>query len=220
MRKKIKAIFIIAFGVGTLLVAKMSVKAEERSLNRIYIYGLASVFGELDKYNDIILPGAFFEDIRSFYAGERVSGKTIKMQPEHDFNYYIGVWTNFKETEEGLYVEGYIDLNSPATQRWLAKLRVKRLIERKQLISVIEFWNHNLVVKIDEALDLLENFGGLSVGYNIKNGYKENGFRYISDLYMHEISITENPANASAFFKFRSENSSKFGSKFRCSSFL
>ena len=63
------------------------------------IEGWASTFGNKDSYDDIIVPGAFAETIKS---------RMPKMLWQHDSQQVIGVWESATETAQGLYVKGHI----------------------------------------------------------------------------------------------------------------
>ncbi len=61
------------------------------------IEGYASVFGNVDRTNDIIMPGAFVESL---------AGRMPKMLYQHDSDDLIGVWDEAREDSRGLYVKG------------------------------------------------------------------------------------------------------------------
>ena len=64
--------------------------------------GYASTFGNVDQGYDVVMPGAFANSLK-----ERPCSK-IKMLWQHDTREPIGVWTQAKEDDKGLYVEGRI----------------------------------------------------------------------------------------------------------------
>lgn len=64
--------------------------------------GYASVFGELDWYNDIVMPGAFQKTIAKFVEMKR----KVPMLWQHNSREPIGVYTKLVEDQYGLYVEG------------------------------------------------------------------------------------------------------------------
>jgi len=66
-----------------------------------YFSGYASVYGITDSQKDIIIKGAFAETIRSRLAD-------IKVLWQHDFSQPIGVLSQIRENDYGLYVEGRI----------------------------------------------------------------------------------------------------------------
>ena len=66
------------------------------------ITGMGSVFGDLDSYRDIVLPGAFAKSIKEMKAADRV----IPMLWQHRSDEPIGYWDSFKESEKGLELGG------------------------------------------------------------------------------------------------------------------
>lgn len=66
--------------------------------------GYGSVFGVLDSYDDIVLPGAFAETLKA----AKDSGVMPAMLWQHDPAQPIGVWSLMREDDTGLYVEGQI----------------------------------------------------------------------------------------------------------------
>lgn len=64
------------------------------------IEGFASVFNNIDSYNDIVLPGAFAKTLKR--------GKTIPMLWQHSPDQVIGKWDQLEERDRGLYVKGTI----------------------------------------------------------------------------------------------------------------
>jgi len=62
--------------------------------------GYASVFGEVDLGNDLVMPGAF----RDSLAARGSQG--VKLLFQHDPNEPIGVWLDLHEDERGLYARG------------------------------------------------------------------------------------------------------------------
>jgi HK97 family phage prohead protease len=61
--------------------------------------GYASVFGNVDATNDVVLPGAFVESL---------TRRMPKMLYQHDSDDLIGVWDTAREDANGLYVEGVL----------------------------------------------------------------------------------------------------------------
>lgn len=62
--------------------------------------GYASLFGEVDLGRDAIEPGAFAASLTKRGAGG------VRMLYQHDPAEVIGRWTDIREDERGLYVEG------------------------------------------------------------------------------------------------------------------
>ena len=67
-----------------------------------FFSGYGAVFGNVDWYNDVILPGAFAKSLEKW-------AEKNKMPPvlwNHNDGEPIGVFTNIYEDEKGLFVEG------------------------------------------------------------------------------------------------------------------
>lgn len=67
-----------------------------------FFSGYGAVFGNIDWYNDVILPGAFTGSIAKW----RAKNKMPPVLWNHNDSEPIGVYTNIYEDEKGLYVEG------------------------------------------------------------------------------------------------------------------
>lgn len=68
--------------------------------------GIASVFGEIDSYRDIVIKGAFKNSIKEFAK----KGRKVPMLWQHRVAEPIGIYTKLEETDEGLIVEGAINM--------------------------------------------------------------------------------------------------------------
>jgi|688.fasta_scaffold504619_2 hypothetical protein len=66
------------------------------------IEGYGSVFGNLDSYSDIVAPGAFAKSLEEAKA----SGRMPAMLWQHNPDEPIGVWTEMREDDRGLFVKG------------------------------------------------------------------------------------------------------------------
>lgn len=66
------------------------------------IEGYGSIFGNVDSYNEIVLPGAFTQSL----VDAKRKGQTIKMLWQHDRDKPIGVWEDLAEDAKGLWVKG------------------------------------------------------------------------------------------------------------------
>lgn len=67
-----------------------------------FFSGYGAVFGNIDWYNDVILPGAFTASLVKW----RAKNKMPPVLWNHNDSEPIGVYTNIYEDEKGLYVEG------------------------------------------------------------------------------------------------------------------
>lgn len=66
--------------------------------------GYGSVFGNVDSYRDVMVKGAFASSIKS--------GKTIPVLWQHKADEPIGVFTKLREDDNGLYVEGELNMGT------------------------------------------------------------------------------------------------------------
>lgn len=66
------------------------------------IEGYASIFGQVDSYNEAVAPGAFKQSL----AAARREKRTIKMLYQHNTDQPIGVWDELVEDDRGLRVSG------------------------------------------------------------------------------------------------------------------
>lgn len=69
--------------------------------------GYASVFGEVDSYQEIVHKGAFSESLRMYENLDR----PVPMLWQHRSGEPIGIYTTLQEDDHGLYVEGDINLD-------------------------------------------------------------------------------------------------------------
>lgn len=70
--------------------------------------GYASVFGELDKQNEIVAPGAFTRSLRQWQQ----QGRGPAMLWMHDPTQPIGLWQSLGEDKNGLAVQGRLALRT------------------------------------------------------------------------------------------------------------
>lgn len=85
--------------------------------------GYASVFEEIDSYRDIVKRGAFEKTL----AETESKGRAVPILWQHDAAKPIGVYTELKEDEHGLYVEGQLNMDVQQAREALSLLRQKAL---------------------------------------------------------------------------------------------
>jgi HK97 family phage prohead protease len=98
---------------------------------------IVSVFGNTDSYGDVVMPGAFADDLTAWEA----SGDPIPVYWSHrmddpDFN--IGHVLEAKETDKGLWVRAQLDLDAPKAAQVFRLLRGKRVTQFSFAYDVIE----------------------------------------------------------------------------------
>lgn len=74
-----------------------SVKFQFKATENRTIEGYASVFGNVDSTNDIVMPGAFIDSLQT---------RMPKMLYQHDTGELIGVWDEVHEDQTGLFIKG------------------------------------------------------------------------------------------------------------------
>ena len=72
------------------------------------IEGYGSVFGAVDSYGEVVLPGAFKKSIKAW----RKLKKSIPMLWQHQSDMPIGVWPEFEEDDKGLFMRGKLNLET------------------------------------------------------------------------------------------------------------
>lgn len=126
--------------------------------------GYASVFGNVDSHREIVDKGAFSKSIKA--------RKKFPMLWSHDtYTPPIGVWSELKEDDKGLYAEGQLFLeNNPLAQQVHAAMKAEILEE-------------------------------LSIGYIPKvmtNRDEKTGIRHLKEVDLKEISVVLFASNSEA----------------------
>ena len=132
------------------LIEKKSVKEEVQKDGKFgFFEGLASTFGNIDRYDDIIEKGAFKKSLQT--------GKSIKLLWQHNMHNIIGSFTEVKETDEGLYVKGRINLGTVQGQEALALLQAGDIDSMSIGFIPKDFaYNENDETRILKEIDLFE----------------------------------------------------------------
>lgn len=87
------------------------------------IEGYGSVFGVLDKYDDIIANGAFAESL----SAHKSAGTMPAMLWQHDATEPIGVWDEMSEDGSGLRVKGRLALDTDSGRKAHSLLKMKAI---------------------------------------------------------------------------------------------
>ena len=128
--------------------------------------GYGSVFGVKDSYDDVVVPGAFSKSLQSW----REKNALTAMLWQHQMNEPIGVYTEMKEDEHGLYVKGRLLIDDdPLAKRAYAHAKAGSL-------------------------------GGLSIGYILKDWEYDSakGVYLLKEIDLWEVSLVTMPANDEA----------------------
>lgn len=128
--------------------------------------GYGSVFGVKDSYSDIVVRGAFQKSLDSHAE----KGSLPALLWQHRMDEPIGVYTEMKEDENGLYVKGRLLINDdPLAKRAHAHLKAGSI-------------------------------SGLSIGYSLNDYEYDNekDAFILKDLDLWEVSLVTFPANEEA----------------------
>lgn len=81
--------------------------------------GYGNVFNVVDSYGDIVLPGAFSASLAAYAA----QGTLPKLLLQHDPATPIGVWTEMREDQHGLFCKGQLNLDVEKARETLSLMR-------------------------------------------------------------------------------------------------
>lgn len=127
--------------------------------------GYGSVFHNEDSYGDIVRPGAFKKTLEKWAA----KGRFPPMLWQHWRGDPIGVFTQMREDDRGLYVEG--------------KLLIADIAKAREAYALLKE----------------KGLGGMSIGYReIATRQNEDGTQDLLELDLWEVSVVTFPANEAA----------------------
>lgn len=112
--------------------------------------GYGSVFGDLDSYRDIVMPGAFKASLQRY----REQDRPVPMLWQHRAAEPIGIYSDVSEDDHGLHVKGQLNLEvqkgreaySLMKQRALSGLSIGYATKREQ---IDEAANHRKLLEVD-----------------------------------------------------------------------
>lgn len=87
--------------------------------------GYGSVFGNVDSYGDVVMPGAFAKSLGTIKKG----GDPLPMLWNHKSDEPIGGYTSLEEDERGLKVSGFILINEVARAKEIFALMKARVVK-------------------------------------------------------------------------------------------
>ena len=163
--------------IETKQVSLTEIKAQKTDDNTMTFSGYGAVFGNLDSYDDIIEKGAFSKTLSEIKS----NGVWPAMLLQHGGGWLssaqdrtpVGIWTDMKEDEHGLYVEGKLaDTDRGRELYTLMKMQPRPAIN------------------------------GLSIGFRLNDSVEEvrdkKQVRIIKSVDLVEVSIVSFPANDKA----------------------
>lgn len=87
--------------------------------------GYGSVFGNVDSYGDVVMPGAFAKSLGAIKKG----GDPLPMLWNHKSDEPIGGYTSMEEDDRGLKVSGFILINEVARAKEIFALMKARVVK-------------------------------------------------------------------------------------------
>lgn len=121
------------------------------------IEGIAWPYAKPDRAGDIIQKGAL-----------RMSVSEIPMLRNHDTDALIGLWTDVRETDQGLVVKGHLNLKESMLARGV----------RSQILT--------------------GRLNGLSIGFRDRGSTRRGRNRILSAIELVEVSIVRDPSHPDA----------------------
>lgn len=128
--------------------------------------GYGSIFGNQDSVDDVVMPGAFQGSLARWQQQERLPA----MLWQHDMHEPIGIYTEMREDDQGLYVKGRLLVDDdPLAKRAHAHMKAGSLT-------------------------------GLSIGYMLKEWDfdRDKDVFLIKEVDLWEVSLVTFPANDEA----------------------
>jgi len=129
------------------------------------IEGYGSVFGVRDSWDDVIAKGAF----KASLAAHKSNGTMPAMLWQHEDDEPIGVWTEMKEDEKGLYLKGQLVLETTRGKEAHALLKAGAL-NGLSIGFIAKQWSYDT----------------------------ENDIRTLTEIDLWEVSLVTFPANDKA----------------------
>lgn len=116
---------------------KIKAAGEADGLAEGQFEAIVSVFGNVDSYGDVVMPGAFADNLAEWEA----SGDPIPVYYSHrmdDPDYCIGHVLEAKETPEGLWVRAQLDLDGPKSAQVHRLLKGRRVTQFSFAYDVLD----------------------------------------------------------------------------------
>lgn len=114
-----------------------------------FFSGYCNVFDVKDSYDETVRKGAFLKSIEDW----KERGKMPPVLWNHDRNQPIGVWTDLKEDEHGLYGEARLLINDVGRAKEIHALMLSGAIDGLSIGYRLNKWAYD---ETEDSLDLLE----------------------------------------------------------------
>jgi Escherichia/Staphylococcus phage prohead protease len=170
----------------TIDVAAAEFKATEAGDGNGTLAGYASVFGDLDTANDIVLPGAYADTLPQF-----LRDSWLGVEHAWDFDDQVGYWTNAAEDQYGLRVEAaFYGTDDAQSIRQIVTDRLKAGKSVKMSIGYIPL-EYEIVTGADAAKYLRDPQQAAQLD-------PQEQVRLLKRIHLLEVSIVSKPCLESA----------------------
>lgn len=159
---------------------KVKAAGPDDSLGDGQFEAIVSVFGNMDSYGDVVMPGAFTKTLNEWQA----KGDPIPVYYSHQMSdpfSCIGEVLEAKETEQGLYVKAQLDIDDPVPGS--KALQVYRLLKGRR---VTQFSFAYDILDADWAERTAKGDNGDELSYEVYE---------LKELKLHEVGPTPIGAN-------------------------
>ena len=120
----------------TALAARQVKAGPDDGLGEGQFTAYASVFGNRDSYGDVVVKGAFADDLKAWEeSGQRIPLLFGHNMSDPDFN--LG-YVEAKEDDHGLLVTGHLDLDNPKAAQVYRMLKGKRINQMSFAYDVLD----------------------------------------------------------------------------------
>ena len=142
--------------------------------------GYGNVFGVVDSYGDIVLPGAFADSLAQYKA----EGRLPKLLLQHDHEKVIGAWTEMVEDSYGLRCKGKLLLD-------VAAARETHVLMKAGALDGLSIGGEPMDTEPAYADELP------ALGIDIAEGAAPDGqVRLVKSWHLWEVSVVTFPANS------------------------
>ncbi len=145
--------------------------------------GYGSVFGVVDTFGSVVMPGAFKKSIDR----HKVNGTMPKMLWQHNTDEPIGVWTEVREDDHGLFCEGRLILE-------VARAREVHALLKANAVDGLSIGFEILADEWVQAADVEQRYGL----HPCPVGYSDDRVQLVREIDLWEVSPVTFPSCAPA----------------------
>lgn len=143
--------------------------------------GYGNVFGVVDSYGDIVLPGAFAESLAQYKA----EGRLPKLLLQHDHEKVIGAWTEMVEDSYGLRCKGQLLLD-------VAAARETHVLMKAGALDGLSIGGEPM----DTEPAYVDELPALGIDIAAAGAAPDGQVRLVKSWHLWEVSVVTFPANS------------------------